>query len=178
MRLFIAINFDDRVKGVLKSAQAGLRRHSLSGNFTKEENLHLTLVFLGETSTDRLAQIRGVMDGVAVSPFTVDIRGVGRFRRDRGDIWWMGVEKSGELLELHSMLSGGLARCGFSLRDQKFTPHLTLAREVSMEDENARFSDDIPGVSFEVSRISLMKSERISGRLKYTPVYEKYLLQE
>lgn len=175
MRLFIAINFDDRVKGVLKAAQSKLKEQALSGNFTKDENLHLTIVFLGEVERDRLAEISRVMNESAVKPFTINIQGVGRFRRGGGDLWWMGVDGSEELAKLHTQLIMGLRECGFALQNREFTPHLTLAREVSGDIDKAALSGGISGISFDVHKISLMKSERINGRLTYTAVYEKHL---
>ena len=44
MRLFIAINFDDKIKDELCLLIDKLKNYSVSGNFTKRENLHLTLV--------------------------------------------------------------------------------------------------------------------------------------
>lgn len=48
MRLFIAIEFTDLVKKHLANEIKLLKNYSSSGNFTLVENLHLTLVFLGE----------------------------------------------------------------------------------------------------------------------------------
>lgn len=48
MRLFIAINFNEDVIEDLVRLQAEFKRCRVAGNFTKPENLHLTLVFIGE----------------------------------------------------------------------------------------------------------------------------------
>ena len=48
MRLFIAIQLDDTIKNALTGIQAALRAARVSGNYTKIENLHLTLAFIGE----------------------------------------------------------------------------------------------------------------------------------
>ena len=50
MRLFVAICFDEPCKDVLCAAIAGLKSHARQGNFSRRENLHLTLAFLGETN--------------------------------------------------------------------------------------------------------------------------------
>ena len=68
MRLFIAINFSSEEKSKLFSIIADLKKYTVGGNFTRSENLHLTLVFLGETG--RLADIMSAMDKVIASAFT------------------------------------------------------------------------------------------------------------
>ena len=46
MRLFIAINFNEDVTDDLARLQAELRDCGAEGNFTRPENLHLTLAFI------------------------------------------------------------------------------------------------------------------------------------
>ena len=48
MRLFIAIRLDRHIRDGLESIQLYLRDNGIKGNFTKIENLHLTLAFIGE----------------------------------------------------------------------------------------------------------------------------------
>jgi 2'-5' RNA ligase len=86
MRLFIAIRFSDEVKNVLLDSICQLRRQAVSGNFTRPENLHLTLAFIGE-STD-LTSIRAAMDRTAVMPFDLTVGGAGHF----GNLYWVGIE--------------------------------------------------------------------------------------
>ena len=56
MRLFTAINFDDNIKDALSAAISELKARGIRGTFTLRENLHLTLVFLGETP--RVSDVR------------------------------------------------------------------------------------------------------------------------
>ena len=48
MRLFIAIRLSDDMRRALLAAQDALRKRGVRGNYTKPENLHLTLAFIGE----------------------------------------------------------------------------------------------------------------------------------
>ena len=48
MRLFIAIRMDETMREALLGMQAALRRQRVGGTYTKPENLHLTLAFIGE----------------------------------------------------------------------------------------------------------------------------------
>ena len=48
MRLFIAINLSDDMKAALLDLQNDLYDRGVRGRYTTEENLHLTLAFIGE----------------------------------------------------------------------------------------------------------------------------------
>ena len=67
MRLFIAIGLDDPVKDLLCRAQRQLKRQALGGRFSRRENLHLTLAFLGEAPDIRRAAI--ALDQIQAAPF-------------------------------------------------------------------------------------------------------------
>ena len=48
MRLFIAIQFEDHILDALTAFQKELKAQGVTGNYTKRENLHITLAFIGE----------------------------------------------------------------------------------------------------------------------------------
>lgn len=177
LRLFIAINFDEDVKDHLCDIIQKLKSSAERGNFTQRENLHLTLAFLGEVVTSRVREIQKVMDRVSESPFNLGISGLGSFKRNGGDICWMGVERNDSLISLHSQLYEGLTKARFVLEKRAFKPHLTLGREVVLGKGFSResFTESLPSLMQEVNQISLMKSQRINGKLTYTEVYKKSL---
>lgn len=170
MRLFIAINFPENTKDLLCRNISRLKTAAKQGRFTHRDNLHLTLVFLGEVEARRLEDIRRVMDSVSLPPFELSIGSGGRFRRDGGDIYWQSVTASDELTGLYRRLYDGLKAAGFKLESRNYKPHLTLGRQVVLTDEPKL---EIMEVS--VHRISLMLSQRIDGKLKYTELYGKEL---
>ena len=59
---------------------------------------------------------------------------------------------------------------GFSLEKRPFAAHLTLGRQVLLPEgfDLKAFSKTLPASTMQVERVSLMKSERINGRLTYT----------
>jgi len=176
MRLFIAINFDKKVKSLLINNQNKLKEYAESGNFTKEENLHLTLVFLGEVGEKRLPILKQIMDSVNISPFTISIGGVGNFRRDNGDIWWTGIEENNNLSQLQSQLCEGLSKNNFQVERHKFTPHLTLARQVRLNNNfDKKIFSKYSNVDFTVNTICLMQSQHINRKLTYMAICEKQL---
>jgi 2'-5' RNA ligase len=173
VRLFIAVNFSDEVKNALLKAQAELRRCAEIGNFSHQENLHLTLVFLGEIAPAKVSGIKSIMDAARMEVFSLVIEGMGRFRGSTGDIWWAGVKVSEELIRLQRQLTDGLLGAGFDVDTRPYKPHLTLAREVVLREGAYRdaLQKGLPKVAVPVTKISLMKSERIQGKLTYTEIF-------
>lgn len=166
MRLFIAVSFSDEIKKLLLDAIEELKSKAACGNFTRRENLHLTLAFIGETN--RTADIIRCIDSVSASSFTLTFGGCGRF----GDLRWAGIKRSEELSALAENLQNALREDGFRIEKREFKPHVTLAREVMSD---ARITLTIPTANMDVRRISLMKSERVNGRLLYTEIYGRNL---
>ncbi len=164
MRLFIAMNFDKPTKDRLLAIQQKLKACG-TGNFTRPENLHLTLVFLGEVQ-----RYQAVVDSINrhfSEPIPLSFRGTGTFR---GDLYWVGITPNPALNALHQNLCQDLRAAGYRIEQRRFSPHITLGREVVVTRQ--------PDLSFEpfsmtARRISLMKSERIQGILTYTEIYGK-----
>ena len=168
MRLFIAINFNPDTCLRLLAVRDELRSYSKSGNFTVPENIHLTLAFLGECTAEQTAVVKAAMNTVRFEPFPINIDSVGRFRRNDGDLWWMGMAESKPLLELQRELSDRLIANGFTLEKRKYSPHITLGRKVIT---NAT-PWTVEPFGETVSKIELMKSERLGGKLIYTSIHE------
>ena len=166
MRLFIAVHFSKEVRTVLLSAIDELKQQAVSGNFTRPENLHLTLAFIGESND--VAAIRNVIDRCAVPAFEMAISGSGHF----GDLYWVGIEKNPKLKDLAENIQNELRKSGFEIEERAFKPHITITRKLSTAEP---VSLNIERVAMTVSRISLMKSERINGKLTYTEVYGRDL---
>ena len=166
MRLFIAINFDADTKARLFALREELRSRSARGNFSLPENLHLTLAFLGECNARQAAAAKAAMEEIRWQPFHLTVDRIGRFRRD-ADTWWAGVREDKELLDLQRALSGKLIDAGFTLDKRKYSPHITLGREVI----SSASPWQIDPFGEPVRQIDLMKSERIGGKLTYTSIY-------
>ena len=169
MRLFIAINFCEDTRERLTALREELRANSEYGSFTLPENLHLTLVFLGECLANQTALAKAAMDEIRVEPLDLKIERVGRFERDDGDIWWAGLGDCKPLLDLQRNLTDKLIAARFELDKRKFSPHITLARRVV----TSATPKSIAPFGETVSRIELMKSERVSGKLTYTAIHSK-----
>ncbi|MDR1250689.1 MAG: RNA 2',3'-cyclic phosphodiesterase [Treponema sp.] len=176
MRLFIAVNFNDEIKSRLLQIQERIRERSLKGNFSRLENLHLTLVFLGETPEDQVPAIRAIMAGarraLSVREFTLDFTRTGCFRHSNKELWWIAADKADPglcaLTELRRYITDGLLQAGIAFDNRPFNAHITLGREIKhlspivLPDET---------ITAPIDRISLMKSEHINTTLVYTGIF-------
>lgn len=91
MRLFIAIPFDEKLKVSLSEIQEHLLSAGIRGTYTKWENLHLTLAFIGEYNDP--AAVLEIIDEIPFEPFDIKLKGYGTF----GSLFWVGIEKSDRL---------------------------------------------------------------------------------
>ena len=161
MRLFVAINFNSETRSRLLTLRDELRGKSQRGNFTESENLHLTLAFIGEISPNKVDKIKAIIDTINFEPFTATIDRLGTY--SRGTLWWAGMREDKPLMDLQREVEHKLALCGFEMDGRKYSPHITLGREVVTDVKPWK----IEPFGETIGTIDLMKSERINGKLTY-----------
>ena len=162
MRLFIAIELNDRLKDELCVIQKRLKLRGMRGNFTTRENMHLTLAFIGEYSDPE--QVSDALNEVFFEPMKLTLDGFGFFK----DLYWIGIKEDKGLIENVKRLRKTLADNGIPFDRKKFVPHITLVR-------NIEFDRDLPTdcpfpAAMEVEYISLMRSDRGKSGMIYTPI--------
>jgi 2'-5' RNA ligase len=177
MRLFIAVNFSDELKKSILAVQEQLKERVSGGKFPPPENLHLTLVFLGETLETRLPEIRAVMETVKTPAFDLVFSRAGFFRRGRRELWRLapGEDAPGldRLREARDHLAAGLKAQGFSIDPRPFNAHITLGRELP----RGLWPFETSPIRVPVRRISLMRSDRAPGRQVYAALFTQPLGQ-
>lgn len=161
MRLFIAIRFTEAFKEPIFEAQDALRENGVRGNFTLPENLHLTLAFIGET--DKVDDIKAAVKEVFFVPFEIKTGRLGCFN-GRSKVIWLGIDGEKKLKSIAADLRNNLDKRGIEYAQGRFQPHITLVRLPSC----MPLDIDIEKASMTVNEISVMKSERINGKLVYT----------
>jgi RNA 2',3'-cyclic 3'-phosphodiesterase len=178
MRTFIAIEIPSEIKSALAALQIKLRRAGADVSWTKPENLHLTLNFLGEVDERRIVEVEKacVLSADEFQPFTLSLKNAGVFPNERQPrVLWAGLSGDvGNVVELHRRLDERLAMIGFKRDEKKFHPHLTIGRLKS----NKKIREllalahayQLPALSFVVSEIVLMKSELHPAGAEYTPI--------
>ncbi len=170
MRLFIAVNFDEEFKKTLLRYQSELKKYAdpyhgdlrSRVNWSSPANLHLTLAFIGEYNSPE--NVRAVLDEVPFDPFIIRTGKCGNF----GSLWWVGLDGGNEAVALSDNIRAGLKSAGIPFDPKPMKPHITLARELyPLHPPRIK---PIPAETT-AARVSLMKSERIAGKLTYTEVY-------
>ena len=164
MRLFIAVELSERMRGALVHTQAELRRRGMRGRFVPRENLHLTLAFIGEHPDPDA--VLDAMETVAFEPFPLRLEGLGQF----DDLWWAGLAGSDALTGLAKRLRRALADAAIPFDRTRFTPHITLVRRASWDGRGGIPTASVPAVETEVDHITLMRSVQGKNGMLYTPL--------
>jgi len=132
-RIFLAVNLPDSVKKKLLEFQRAWA--DLPVRWTKENNLHITLVFIGYVGDEEMLEICRLAREVTqkYQPFEIKLKRIclGPPNRPARMIWLEG-ERSPTLGQLKNDLENTLldsAGSGYShLENRVFQPHITLAR--------------------------------------------------
>lgn len=135
IRCFLAIELSDGVRDRVTRLQTEVRRTVTDVKWVEEENMHLTLLFLGEVEDKEIAQVCRLASQAMASfePFTMTVEGFGCFphaRRPR--VLWVGVTEGKEtLVRMYDALATPLSQLGYRREDRPYSPHITLGRTKS-----------------------------------------------
>jgi RNA 2',3'-cyclic 3'-phosphodiesterase len=179
LRTFVAVDLGKPLRDRLVSLQENLARNSAEVKWVEVENLHVTLLFLGEVDERELLP---VCRAVSVAcgrhdRFLLSVDSVGCFpnpRRPR--VVWAGVGMGGpELVALHDSLETPLEETGcYRREDRQYTPHITLGRVKSdgtsdaLATALAKKANWHGGIEIEVEEVLVMSSQLTSKGPQYT----------
>jgi len=187
-RIFIAINLPENIKKELSSFQA--KWPELPCHWTKKENLHITLIFLGYLNDEELLEVCKIAKEVASrnSSFSINLNKIcyGPQKKMPPRMIWAEGEKSEELGRLQRNLENSLFAVSIkSLKEPEvrpYKPHITLGRIRQWEfrqiepEERPEVSEEI-SLSFPVESIEVMESVLKREGSEYT-VLETCSLRE
>jgi RNA 2',3'-cyclic 3'-phosphodiesterase len=129
MRIFIALDIPSEIRARMAEYAEHVRTLAPAGHWARTEGLHVTLKFVGETSEERVAEIKKVLAAVKAAPFTVKFSGAGFFPgRKSPRVFWIGVDGGEPLSRLSAAIDQQLSMLGFPQEERPYHPHLTLAR--------------------------------------------------
>lgn len=160
MRLFIAILPSDEMKEALIDIQNNMYEHDIRGYYTTEENLHLTLAFIGEYGDPE--KIMDILSEIEFEPFEIELDELGCF----DDLWWVGIKQSNPLEVLVNRIRRALAKADIPYDKKSFMPHITLIRKAAGQLQWIQSESAV----MEVSTISLMRSDRGKNGMIYTEI--------
>ncbi len=129
MRVFVALDIDDNIRGKIALFLDGVRGFAPDARWVRPESLHVTLKFIGEKSEEEVEKIKRVLESIEAGPFEMSFRGYGFFPGARAPrVFWMGVEAGPKLTSLAATVDETLAGLNIQKEEHAFNPHLTLAR--------------------------------------------------
>lgn len=191
-RTFIAIEIPPDIRRRIKEHIDQLRAAfpDVRASWTGEDNLHLTLKFLGNVP---VASIHALSNAVAkaaheIKPFNLIISDCGTFPpHGRPKVLWVGagsadvssasslyptLNNQHPLASLHASLEDHCAAAGFEREPRPFHPHLTIARLRESKDSRALAEHHkqlgFPAQTFTVSELVMFRSELSSKGSKHT----------
>ena len=178
VRTFIAIELPADVRARVAQHIACLRHElpDVRASWSREDNLHLTLKFLGNVSVAVIPKVSNAVASAtkSVSSFEVTFSGCGAFPpHGRPGVLWIGTQASG-LPILHAAIENGLAEAGFPRESRPFHPHLTIARlrhpQGARQLAELHKSLGFPPIEVEVSEVVVFKSELLKDGSKHTAI--------
>ena len=184
-RIFIAINLPGDIKKLL--ARKEQQWKEIPAKWVEEENLHITLVFLGDLTDIELGEAVMAVKSVAAQhePFEIKLEKIayGPDEKIPPKFIWVSGQKSKELSVLKNGVQDALLeKINFLPEHRAFTPHVTLARIKTMEwraiepEERPQVEESID-VGFTVESIEVMESHLAKSGPQYT-VIESFPLAE
>lgn len=119
-RLFAALRPPVAIRQRLESLMEAVPQ----ARWQDDEQLHLTVRFIGEVDGRTADDIAAALGRIAGDAPTVRLHGVGAF----DNALWAGVTPAEPLAKLHRKVDHALVRCGLEPERRAFLPHITLAR--------------------------------------------------
>jgi 2'-5' RNA ligase len=128
-RLFFALWPPADLQAWLAGVARGLQAE-LGGKATRQDSIHLTLVFLGDVSAQRLQDIADAADAAPCEPFTLTLDTSGCWPHNR--IAWVAPASTPQpLADTVQGLQLRMRGLGFAIDERPYTPHITLVRKAS-----------------------------------------------
>lgn len=170
MRLFIALKIPRQTQSRIHETLS--KKIGAAFKVVEEENLHITLLFIGEKSEEEARKIKERFGKIRFKPFKIRFTGAGSFGTK---VVWIGIKEGKE--ELEELARTASATLGIK-QDKEFMAHLTIARNkrasvkeftrTMRELEKEEFDEH-----FEVETIALVKSTTLPSGPSYEVISER-----
>jgi len=171
MRCFIALEVGDGVKQQCQTIISALKKKGFHAKWVEEENLHITMFFLGEISNQQIEETAAIVKNIHSFPFKLVFNGMGAFQKyNDPTAIWLGLQKSEPLQELYMEMKSQLEEKIKQSFGKKFVPHLTLGRVKSSPED---WKDIIKNTTVKTLELKdIVLSLKSSTLTKKGPIYK------
>ena len=158
-RLFVAIRPPEDVRDLLIDAM----EDSPALRWVGDEQLHLTLRFIGEIERPVANDIAAALERIRSPSFDLEVAGVGKFEQRNGGALWAGVRPKEPVKALAAKIERAIQHAGFEAERRAFMPHITLARwnrpNPDAVDAFVRRNAELKSEPFRIDRFILFESK-------------------
>lgn len=178
IRSFLAFELPVEIKRNVARVSKEIRHSGLDARWVKVENIHLTVIFLGNIKTEDVEGIDEEIQKVCpgYGSFDIALKGMGCFpNRRRPRVLWLGLDGDMERMSnFRNDLQQTLKTFGIKEEKRPFRPHLTLGRFRSVRkmgskmDEILMAHETLETTMESLSELILFKSDLKPGGAVYT----------
>ena len=176
IRTFLSIPVPLMVRSKKQMLYSTLEQSPAKINWVKDEQLHITIKFIGYTPENLFDEIKSLIIEVvsSIKPFKITINNTGCFPvPERPRILWLGVD--GDLQSMKNLyinIEKQMETIGFPLNDDEYFPHVTLARikypQKFTPDISTFLNSSYDPIDFKVDRVQFLSSELFPTGTLYT----------
>jgi 2'-5' RNA ligase len=178
IRSFLAFELPTDIKKIVAQVSKEIRQLTLNVRWVDVENIHLTIVFMGNINEQEIPHMSQAIEKVCLRypPFHVSLKSLGAFpntRRPR--VIWLGLQGDTEKMSFFKKaLQKHLKPFGIKEEKRSFKPHLTLGRFKnpgpvdSLLDNFIGTYKDLSGPECPLNELILFKSDLKPGGAEYT----------
>jgi 2'-5' RNA ligase len=183
LRMFVALKTSDQLLERLAEIQRQLQARLPAGSvrWTRREQLHLTLKFLGNVPVGQVEQLAAAVReaGAGAPPLRLGLAGAGCFPNARNPrVLWIGVNGDlPQLMDLQQRVEIAASGFGDHREEREFHPHLTFGRVAARDFQAARAVGEAVGElelgflgEWTADRLYLVQSQLAPGGPTYTEV--------
>lgn len=176
LRTFISIPIPNEVRTKKNMLYSTLENSPSKINWVKNEQLHLTIKFLGHTPESLFNEIKDRLCNIvsSITPFDLIIDKTGCFPvPERPRVLWLGIDGNIKTLtNLFVKIENKMDQLGFSREEQDYFPHVTLARvkypQKYTPDVSIFLNSTYDPIDFKVDRVQFLSSELLPTGTVYT----------
>jgi 2'-5' RNA ligase len=165
VRAFIGIKIPDEISSeIFNFSSEKLKSIGGKVKLVEKENIHITLLFLGEIENNKINQIIDELKKIKYESFTISVKGIGVFPSlEFPKVVWIGAE-SDKIIRLHEEIKNRFKEFVEKDESKPFTSHITIARIKSGNISNEvrkllNENKDIEFGKFQVNEFSLFESK-------------------